>query len=782
MGPEVEYATNARLTELLRSVVRPGDFCTHGRLFLLMPTVNVESVGLLSFPVPDFQIRALTEAAERAPYGKGSETVVDTSVRDCWQIDAARLRIGGHAWDDTFATILDAAAEGLGFRGGDLEARLYKLLVYPVGGFFAPHRDTEKVDRMVATLTISLPTAGAGGELVVRHGDREEVVDMNAAEPSELAFAAFYADCSHETRPVREGHRLSLVYNLCVLPGDTETPRHASNYSAEAEAVARHLVDWFDGGHGKLVWLLEHDYTAAGLSFDTLKNADKAVARVLAGAAAPAECALHAAVVHIEETGNAMYSDDDYVMSWHWRESDIEAMEIGDLYDSRHWLDSWIGADGSCPPFDEIPLLPEELLPTGALDGAAPDERRVHEASGNEGVDLERSYRRAAMVIWPRSNTLDVIAGAGIRAAVDWVAGQFGVTPRERIEELSARLIGTWRHDPREREEDATASRVRMLDLLRVIGNAGLALQFLREVALSHYGGGENADLLAALEMVGEDAAGEYLPDFVAAHFADVPEQTMALLRLADEATSVLTRSALGASVAQAVAALPDALNAERPAKDWRALSRRTSISAACLCDLFALAWRCNSIDDALAAAALLADHPQRVTPDRMVPAVLEGLRGEVGLEETEAYVTLWRHAAAFLLKRSATPPEAPSDWTTAANVSCPCQHCVKLRAFCEDPVVRVARYPLRKELRKHLHRIIDEHRLDLSHETERRGRPFTLVCTKNRASYKRRLAEYAEDIAHMNSLVASGPCGRQADLCRAQMAALRDATRAGDG
>ena len=457
-------------------------------------------------------------------------------------------------------------------------------------------------------------------------------------------------------------------------------------------------------------------------------------------------------------------------------------MEIGDLYDSRHWLDSWIGADGSCPTFDEIPLLPEELLPTGALDGAAPDERRVHEASGNEGVDLERSYRRAAMVIWPQSNTLDVIASAGIRAAVDWVAGRFGVTPRERIEQLSARLVGTWRHDPREREEDATASRVRMLHLLRMIGNAGLAHRFLHDVALSHYSGGENGDLLAAVEMVGEDAAGEYLPNFVAAHFADVPEKTMALLRLADETTSVLTRSALGASVAQAVAALPDALHAERPAEDWLAFRRRTPIGAACLCDLFALAWRCNSMDDALAAATLLANHPQRVTPDRMVPAVLEGLRGEAGLEETEAYVTLWRHAADFLLKRSATPPEAPRDWVIAANVSCPCGHCVKLRAFCGDPVARVARYPLRQELRKHLHRIIDEHGLDLSHETERRGRPFTLVCTKNRASYRRRLAEYAEDVAHMNTLVASGPCGPQADLCRAQMAALRDATRAGDG
>ena len=780
-GPEVEYATNAPLTELLRSVDRPGDFCTHGRRFLPMPTLNVEGVGPLSFPVPDFQVRALMEVAERAPYGRGTQTIVDTSVRDCWQIDAARLRIGGHAWDDTFATILDAVATGLGCGDG-LEARLYKLLAYPTGGFFAPHRDTEKVDGMVATLTISLPTAGAAGELVIRHRDREEIIDMNAAEPSELAFAAFYADCSHETRPVRDGHRLSLVYNLCVLPGDTETRRHAPDYSAEAELVAGLLADWRDDGAGKLVWLLEHDYTAAGLAFDTLKGADNAVARVLAAATKHADWALHAAIVHIEETGNARYAEDDYVVSWHWREADIEAMEIGDLYSSRHWLDGWIGTDGSCPPFDEIPLLPEELLPTGALDSAEPDERRVHEASGNEGVDLERSYRRAALVVWPQSNTLNVIADAGIHAAVDWVGGQLGVAPRERIEELSARLVGVWRHDPREREEDGAASRCRMLDLLRKIGDAGLLLRFLREVALSHYGGAENQDLLAALVMVGEDAAGAYLPDFVAAHFADVPDQTMALLRQMDESTKVLTRNALGVSIGQAVAALPNALNVERPADDWLTAKRRTPISATGVRDLFALACRCDAMDHALTAASLLAEHSQAVTPDRMVPAVLEGLRDEAGSTETAAYATLWRHSASFLLARSATPPKAPSDWVITIEISCSCEQCVKLRAFCGDPVARVARYPLRQELRKHLHRIIDEHRLDMSHETERRGRPFTLVCTKNRASHKRRLGEYAEDIAQMSSLMASAPGGREADPCRAQMAALRDATFAGGG
>ena len=267
MAPEIEYASNDELTQLLGSVERPGNFCTNGRLYLPMPTVEVAESGMLSFPVPGSQVRALIDAAERAPYGKGAETLVDTSVRDCWQIDASRLRIGGHGWQQTLVTILDAAATGIGCGVEALDAQLYKLLVYPTGSFFAPHRDTEKVDGMVATLTISLPTNGEGGEIVVRHGDREAVIDMHAVEPSELAFVAFYADCTHETRPVRAGHRLSLVYNLCVPPGDADTPRQAPDHAAQIEAVADYLNEWRGGGYqDKLVWLLEHDYSEAGQS------------------------------------------------------------------------------------------------------------------------------------------------------------------------------------------------------------------------------------------------------------------------------------------------------------------------------------------------------------------------------------------------------------------------------------------------------------------------------------------------------------------------------------
>lgn len=142
-----------------------------------MPRLEVRGVGALSFPVPEAQIRALIGAAERAPYGKGTETLVDRSVRDCWQIEPERVRLAGAAWRETFARILGSAAAGLGCDPDRLDARLHKLLIYEPGGFFAAHRDTEKADGMVATLSISLPAAGAGGELVVRHRDHESIIE-----------------------------------------------------------------------------------------------------------------------------------------------------------------------------------------------------------------------------------------------------------------------------------------------------------------------------------------------------------------------------------------------------------------------------------------------------------------------------------------------------------------------------------------------------------------------------------------------------------------------------
>ena len=781
MGIDIEYnMDNSPLEKLLLSINRPGDFYAHGRMFVPMPKLEVENIGVLSFPVSEAQIRALINTAERAPYGKGTDTLVDTTVRDCWQIDGMSIDMGGAMWDDTFSRILDEAATGLGCPGERLEAKLYKLLIYEPGGFFAAHRDTEKADGMIATLTISLPTVSVGGELSVRHQDREVVIDMNAEEPSELVFAAFYADCTHETKPVRKGHRLSLVFNLCLHHDDTETPRQAPDHIDEVESIVQQLVHWRDNEQSsdKLVWLLEHDYSEAGLSFDTLKNTDDAWARVLGMATDRAECEMYAAIVHIEEQGEALYPDGDYVDSWHWHENEVDGMEIGEVFYGSYWLDDWSGRDGSRPPLQRVPLHAEELLPVGALDDAKPDEQWLHEASGNEGVSLERAYRHTAFVIWPRSKTLDILAGASIGSAVVWVAEQLernGGVADEQVRALVLRLIDIWPSGPRDHKAQ---SRIDMLHLLTAVEDKTLTVRFLRQVVLLHYNGDENEALLAALGEIPMDAIGEFLVDLIRARFVIWTDATLAFLRGVGESMSTARNDVLEVSVRTALSLLPESMEKRIGDDKWNSESEET-ISDQAVCDLFTLAWRCDLMDDAGTAALAITDYPLAVTPDRTIPAALGELYSEIGLADTAAYTNLWRHATEFLLTRSELPPEQPLDWRITADINCHCKYCTQLRAFCKDPSTQIARFPLRKDLRAHLHKIIDYNHLDLTHETERRGSPYTLVCTKTRATYRRRLAEYTEDVSCMRLLSRFAPGGQWAKLCTAGLARLQQAVTA---
>ncbi|MCY3821224.1 MAG: 2OG-Fe(II) oxygenase [Gammaproteobacteria bacterium] len=782
---DIEYADAHELEELLQSVARPGGFCTHGRVFVPMPIVEVEGVGMLSFPVPDSQVRSLVGLAERAPYGKGTETLVDTSVRDCRQIDAARIRLEGRVWADTLRGVLDTVAAGLGCPAGRLDAKPYKLLIYEPGGFFSAHRDTEKADGMIATLSITLPSAGTGGELVVRHLDQEISIDMSASEPSELAFAAFYADCVHETRPIREGWRLSLVFNLCVRRDDKETPRQPPDYSDRVRSIANQLVAWQDGEYGpdKLVWLLEHDYSEAGLSLDALKNADAAKAEVLKSAAKLADCELHAAVVHIKEEGPAEYIGDGYFDEFGGpSDDDVEMVEVS--Y-GRYWLDGWASGDGERPDFGELSVHPGELLPDGALDDAEPDDKWVHEASGNEGVSLEWAYRHAALVIWPRRGILDTLARENVDRAVDWVGQRVEQDVLEASESI-ARLISVW---PAEEPWQANTSsrdsegRAAMLRLLGGVEDPELSLRFLREVLLLRYDGSENEPLPPVLRSTGSETTTRFLVDLVESRFLFHPDTTLELLLQLGESGDFDRKDTLGPSVHAALGALPESLCPliDKHEVTWPPAPARKPIGTAELRSLFTLAWRCGLAEQAETAAAVIATHPGAIEPQRTIPAALEALFLEGEFAGTAAYMLLWRHAADSLLERSAKPPEAPRDWVVAAPVACDCELCTALKDFCADPVDQVRRFPLRTELRKHLHRQIDQHRLDMSHVTERQGRPYTLVCTKNRATHRRRLAEYAADVETMRSLTRLAPGGQRTKPVGAQRQRLLAAIAAAD-
>ena len=220
--------------DLLATVSRPSLFCVAGTQQILAPGLTVEGIGPVALPLLPVQAEQLIAVAERAPYGRGEDTLTDINVRRTWQIGPDRVRIAGSHWPATMQAILARITEGLGVAD-PISAELYKLLVYDQGSFFVPHRDTEKVAGMFATLVVALPSVSEGGDVVVRHKDREARPDLRCEEPSDVAFAAFYADCVHEVLPVTAGYRLVLVCNL-IRQGSGRLPE-VPDYAGEQEAL-----------------------------------------------------------------------------------------------------------------------------------------------------------------------------------------------------------------------------------------------------------------------------------------------------------------------------------------------------------------------------------------------------------------------------------------------------------------------------------------------------------------------------------------------------------------
>ena len=784
-GPYIEYNTeHSRLEDVLKSIDRCGDYFVAGRLESLPPQMRVSSAGKIAFPILAAQVDSLIEAAEQAPYGRGPQTLLDRSVRDCWQIGAEDIDLGGARWQKSLASILKRVATGLGLPPDRVVAQLYKLLVYETGGFFAEHRDTEKVDGMVATLVISLPVEGEGGEVVIRHKDRKATLDMFVEDLGELAYAAFYADCVHRTEPVRNGHRISLVYNVVVKPGSQDVPTKTPDLSAQIDKASRILANWPSGEASpkKIVWLLEHEYSESGLSFDSLKGLDAPIGRTLAGAARRADCALYLGILRIQEEGTPEYgyvSHDGYA-----REIDYtgEPCPIDELYDGTYSLLGWVAPSGEADPsFAEIPLGNGEALPAGALDGAEPDAQTLLEATGNAGVSLRRSYRRAAFAIWPRSHAVPVIADGRIDGAVNFALREVLVAEdpdkaRSQGVGLATQLIDAWpKADPYLQSErfmqETGQGVVGMLQLLRDIDDKALTTRFLQAVIPTHYHEDLNQALTTALESVDPGSLRSFCPEFVRINVPLHPGGVFNLLVRLSERPEGETRPALQEFVRtyalSAFQYLPSALGVERRG-DGRYWSRPETqvLDDSAIRDVFLAGASLDLEAEADRAAGLLRRRPRNADPYRTLPMALKKIYDHTqALGDTPAVIMLWRYAAGRLLERSAFPPPGPEDKTIDAPRRCDCEHCRKLAAFCLDRTATVEKFRLRQDIRLHLDSEIRSARLDIECETVRRGMPHTLVCSKTPAGYEKRVERYAGDVESMRILVNAAPGVRQADI-----------------
>jgi hypothetical protein len=752
----------SELASLLSTVRRPGDFFVSGTVEHVAPRLEVDGVGVVALPLLPMQAEQLVAVAERAPYGRGAETVIDTDVRRTWQIGADKVRIGGKHWTSTLDAILARVGEGLGVSE-PIAAELYKLLVYDQGSFFVCHRDTEKAPGMFATLVIVLPSVSTGGELVVRHKGREARIDLRCEEPSEASFAAFYADCVHEVLPVTAGCRLNLVYNL-RRRGKGPTPKPPS-YAGEQERATALLQAWAAGKGSpadetpeKLIYPLEHAYTSAELGFATLKGVDAAVAGVLVAAAKQSSCDVHLALLTIEESGAAEYVDDYGSRRGRWSEPDLEA---GEIFERHVALSEWRRPDGSASALGELPVEDNELSPPDAFEEMEPDDEEFHEAAGNEGASFDRTYRRAALVLWPRERMLAVLSQAGLAVTLPylsdlterWIASaENGRSPLwDEAHELSGHMLSKWPKQRWSRPHDqAPSDASRVLALMIRLRDTARLDEFLAEIAPSGlHDKRDNDAIVGALDLLS-------------------PDRAVALLQRIIAGTAATSLAACGDLLVRAITAMPRSRRADLvgaatvlvdalPGDPARAAARQPwqcpiAVEPGFILDLFTAL---EQIDEALAdrvAHYVLAWPKTYDLDDVLVPAVRQ-LTESLGSKGSAAVQRLRRVCIEHLRARAAEPLEAPKDWTRTSTLSCRCPHCRELAGYLADPEHKTWVFKTAEPNRRHLEATIRQARCDLDVTTERRGSPHSLVCTKNQASYERRKKQRKSDLENLAAL-----------------------------
>lgn len=753
------------LSALLRTLRGSGSFATRRTSPLRDLAIEVRGVGELGLPVTAAQAKQLRLVARPARYGHGDQTILDRRVRDTWEIPRSRVQIDKRRWNRTLRPMLNAIRDDLGLPSDcSLAAQMHSMLLYEPGQFFAAHQDSEKDDQMIGSMVVLLPSRSTGGDLVVSH--RGEALRYKGSASS-LTFVAFYADTRHEILPIETGNRVVLTYNL-LLTGDT-TPAVGSTSVAPtaAKLIDGHFAHtpeprWSGDSQAlappdRLVVLLDHQYTERGLRWSHLKGDDATRVEALRQAADIARCQVALAQAEIQET-HECYEDDP--RSWgrrgwsDWDEDNLDEATgsertVGDIIDSTLEI---VPAVGEALRFDSSVSDAEraEVTPTAEL---VPHDSEYTGYMGNWGNTIDRWYRRAALVIWPRARTFAIQAKGDPLGALDDLLARAATdesSPHARAAD-TATLLTFWPEVVR--RGDQLQLLPRALTLAQHLVDEELATRLVEPFALEAISPTDATVLLALAEQHGLEWFARQLAAWLvhgrASHASPTPmpartawveclPELCANLRAAHQAPSELGTEIARHLQLRVSEWLIDAVGQQAritaPSRREVALAELVVPSLAILRST-GIIGELQRRDRIIAA---LCDPTLRNTT--MLVAIVQA-SGALPPEERETVGAgaIAQHCQQVLEAELAQPQRAANDWAiTEFDPGECCDDCATLAAFLTDPDAQQTTWPLAKPRRQHVHHRIDDAELPVTHRTTRQGSPHKLVLTKTTELHRR--------------------------------------------
>ena len=780
--------TIQQLVDCINSVKKQeAAFFSSGQIDLALAkdAIEIEGIGPVNLPMRPKHVRELIAHAESAPYGKGTRTIVDTSVRDSLEIKASCLSFSDD-WKAAIDQTARSVAEQLGLPPDRIKAKPYKLLIYPKGGFFLPHRDSEKRKSMVASLIVMLPSRFGGGELLVEHELKSKRFGFNQARRQEACdYVAFYADCLHEVRKVTSGVRVCLSYNLS-LKAERKAKRKATP-NAKVNPVSplvSAIENWTQTRPATpLVFAMEHQYTSSGLKPDLLKGKDRTMARHLIGAAEKANCCLHFGQVerHLLEHAMDGYVDYDGYRRGRYRHryrnaeiTDPSDLDILEVIDEHVTIDGWKSASGKKVRMESLSVGGDSIVSQTPVEQWKPTSFDYEGYTGNAGNTLDRWYHKSAIAIWAQSDHFDVLVDMGMESSIaqflkqqDKLASRKKSAPEFHDQQVrfARAIIKGWPNRlylSSRFDADRQTHLEKFASALPQLNDLNLLDEFLQQIALRDW----TIPLEGLIRKSVNQFSTDELSDVISSYLDTVPEP-----------------NEYGRTMASGLP-LRDAKWLLKLAK----LKSRAGFSDEQLHRFSQqMIWRLDRKIDELAHA----NYPQPRHISEALPTLMKAMvaaNNETGFAKSyelrvkagellavrefdvavcceliawsdknrdqrlNALSDWLQKVRDFLNRATRSTPKQPTSFVRTSELSCNCRECLQLANFLAEDQEHGSIKALKHKC-EHLQQQIADDKLDVHATIDRLTRPFTLRLKKTLGSFLRSSEQYEEDLKLLKSL-----------------------------
>ena len=734
-------------------------------------SIHVKDVGDIHFPIKPKTVKALIKQSRPARYGLKEQTLLDKDVRDVWEIPKTRVKIDQRRWKKSFDGTLSQLEKALGIsEASALKAQLHNLIIYEPGQFFKPHQDSEKSDGMVATLVVLLPSYYRGGTLIVDHQGEKKCFTSRSCPEDKLTFIAFYADCYHEVRPVTEGYRVALTYNL-ILKDSANSVRAGADkviHKKTQQELSVAINEYFENTrlnqqknksnkieNKKFVYLLDHEYTAKGLHWSRLKNNDGVRVNALKEIADKLDLNIYLSLIDVHECWDCQDNTDweckrhryweyEEEIEYKDEESETENFTLLELIDSDVALNHSINLQGDVVTLSGLHIGGNEICWTRAMDKFKPFESEYEGYMGNWGNTMDHWYHRAAIVMWRKIDHYLMLLESSPKEFLDEIFSLVkNRTELANVKSIVSHVLPNWRGSGNDESPKALS---RVLQLAIKIESPELASQLVKPLGQLTISKASVPILIELAECYGAqwctDSMQEWLsPEydwdkklvFVNTLFPIVNVFGKQHSRNADILTNWLLKYQLKT--------LKQDFSADLKTRQQAELDKGASTRTKILIDLMqaTIVAKDNDVHDKL--MSYIIENENLFPAIELASVLLKTKKDCKGSSfAIRQYERLKSHTLRLVNEALSRKPRRVDDWSINDENNCSCEDCRQLKQFLQAPDQVRLKWPLAKRRRQHIHQIIDTMRLPVKHITERVGSPHKLLLTKTDQLFKREI------------------------------------------